>query len=122
MVGLTNDELRRKYTISPFGGINRSNTKHVYVLKINESSPSYDDRIHGTDFIYFDGQGQVGNHTFTRNNKGLAESNWVCHVWYKSRDDDLYHILGKYIVESWRYKQRDGRRVIIFRLVNINAL
>ena len=113
-MGLTNDQLARKYKISPFGGINRSNTHEVYVLKINDDSV-YQDKVY-SDVIQYVGQGLTGDQTFTRNNRGLANSNWPCHVWQKSKDG-LYRKIGEYYVDFWFWETQGERRVIVFQLV-----
>lgn len=111
---LTNSDLANKYKISPFGGINRSNAHEVYVLKINDSSV-YNDKVY-SDVIHYVGQGLKGDHTFTRNNRGLANSNWPCHVWQKD-EDGLYRKIGEYFVDFWFWETQDARRVIVFQLV-----
>lgn len=113
-MALTNDQLAKKYKISPFGGINRSNMHGVYVLKINDASV-YHDEVHN-DVIQYVGQGLTGDQTFTRNNRGLANSNWPCHVWKKG-EDGLYRMLGEYSVDFWYWETQGGRRVIVFQLV-----
>lgn len=113
-MALTNDQLARKYKISPFGGINRSNLKGVYVLKINDASV-YQDQVYN-DVIHYTGQGLTGDQTLTRNNRGLATSDWPCHVWQKG-EDGLYHCLGVYSVEYHYWARQDNRRVIMFKLV-----
>ncbi len=111
---LTNSDLAKKYKISPFGGINRSNTRGVYVLKINDSSV-YNDKVY-SDVIHYVGQGLKGDQTFTRNNRGLANSNWPCHVWQKD-EDGLYRKIGEYYVDFWYWETQGERRVIVFKLV-----
>ncbi len=119
IMALTNDQLAKKYKISPFGGINRCNARGVYVLKINDSSV-YDDKVY-SDVIQYVGQGLKGDQTFTRNNRGLANSNWPCHVW-KRGEDGMYRKIGEYYVDFWYWETQGGRRVIVFQLVKYNLV
>lgn len=114
MSRLTNSELARKYKIAVIGGINKSTTHGVYVLKINNNSV-YHDKVY-SGVIHYVGQGQTGDQKFTRNNRGLATSNWPCHVWQKD-DDGLYEKIGEYYVDFHYWTVQGGRRVIVFKLV-----
>ena len=111
---LTNAELAQKYRISPFGGINRSNAKRVYVLKMNDDSVYTDYMFKKT--LHYTGQGQIGDQTLTRNNKGLANTDWPCHVWWRIPGTKEYEMIGEYFVRDYYWDIQGDRQVIMFRL------
>lgn len=123
---LTNDELRRLFKCSPYGGMRRS--KRTGTLVIVDGGPSsstpYKDR-RGEDVLYYTGMGQRGDQSLdARQNKTLNESatNGVDVHLFEYEGTDSYTYMGQVELAGTPTEESqpdaDGvaRRVIIFPL------